>query len=131
MICVKARVAAPRQNDGGISKEEGVSHHEYKLALLKRLKELGVRLEGIEDALEEPHSKDWEEMAVEREGDEVLESLGVSGQAEIARIKAALARMAAGEYGFCVRCGEEITAERLDVVPEAPLCRNCATAASG
>lgn len=103
-----------------------MSHHHNKLALLKRLRELGGRLNDIESALVEPHSKDWEEMAVEREGDEVLEALGESGQAEIARIRAALDRMAAGEYGFCTKCGNEILEQRLEVVPEAAMCRNCA-----
>ncbi|MFZ7094060.1 TraR/DksA family transcriptional regulator [Primorskyibacter sp. 2E233] len=105
-----------------------MSHHKYKLALLRRLKELGGRLDEIGAALVEEHSKDWEDMAVEREGEEVLEALGESGQAEIARIKAALTRMADGEYGTCVRCGEEISEARLDVVPDAALCRNCAAA---
>lgn len=105
-----------------------MSHHAQKLVLLERLRALGVRLDGIEDALEAPHSKDWDEMAVEREGEEVLERLGESGQAEIARIKAALGRMAQGEYGFCTGCGGEISAERLAVVPEAPLCKDCAAA---
>jgi RNA polymerase-binding transcription factor DksA len=103
-----------------------MSHHVYKLALLNRLKELGVRLDGIEDALEEPHSRDWEEMAVEREGEEVLERLGESGQAEIARIRSALKRYAEGEFGYCVACGGEIASERLDIVPETPFCRTCA-----
>ncbi|MDJ0823553.1 MAG: TraR/DksA C4-type zinc finger protein [Paracoccaceae bacterium] len=107
-----------------------MSHHRQKLALLNRLKELGVRLEGIEEALEQPHSKDWEEMAVEREDEEVLERLGVEGQAEIARIRSALQRMAQGEYGFCLNCGEEISEARLDVLPETALCRNCAAEAS-
>ncbi|SNT17198.1 TraR/DksA family transcriptional regulator [Antarctobacter heliothermus] len=103
-----------------------MSHHAQKLVLLERLRALGVRLDGIEEALEAPHSKDWDEMAVEREGEEVLERLGESGKAEIARITAALGRMAQGEYGFCTRCGGEISAERLAVVPEAPLCKGCA-----
>ena len=103
-----------------------MSHHAQKLALLERLRALGMRLDGIEEALESPHSKDWDEMAVEREDEEVLERLGESGQAEIARIKAALQRMAHGEYGICTRCGGEISAERLAVVPEAPLCKRCA-----
>jgi RNA polymerase-binding transcription factor DksA len=103
-----------------------MSHHAHKLKLLTRLRELGGRLEEIEEALLAPHSKDWEEMAVEREDDEVLERLGTSSQAEIARIREALARMAEGEYGYCVRCGEEIAPARLDLVPEAPLCASCA-----
>ena len=107
-----------------------MSHHKYKLALLKRLKELGGRLNEIEAALVEEHTKDWEDLATEREGDEVLEALGESGQAEIARIQAALQRMAEGEYGVCVQCGEEISEARLDALPDAALCRNCAATAA-
>ena len=43
-----------------------------KQALLKRLSELDTRLHSIEAELDAPHSKDWEDMAVEREGEEVL-----------------------------------------------------------
>ncbi|WP_299354675.1 TraR/DksA C4-type zinc finger protein [uncultured Shimia sp.] len=99
-----------------------------KAALLKRLSELDTRLHAIEAELDEPHSKDWEESAVEREGDEVLEQLGQSGQDEILRIRAALQRIRDEEYGFCARCGEDISPERLDVLPDTPLCRNCAGA---
>ncbi len=98
----------------------------HKAALLKRLSELDKRLHDIEAELDAPHSKDWDEAAVEHEGDEVLEGLGTSGQTEIRRIQAALVRMREGEYGFCVKCGEEIAAARLDVVPDAPLCSTCA-----
>ena len=85
-----------------------------------------VRLHGIEDELDSHQSKDWEELAVEREEDEVLEGLGTSGQDEIAKIRAALERMEQGEFGFCVKCGDEILEERLDVVPHTPFCQKCA-----
>lgn len=94
--------------------------------LKERLAELESRLETIDHTLEAPHSKDWEEQAVEREGDEVLEDLGHAGEAEIAQIRAALSRIDAGEYGYCVTCGTEISTERLDVLPATPFCRNCA-----
>src|SRR6056297_443020 len=98
----------------------------YRDALLARLGELDSRLHRIEAELDEPHSKDWEESAVEREGEEVLEQLGVSGEAEIARIRAALQRIREGTYGDCVRCGEEISEERLKTLPDTPFCRTCA-----
>ncbi|WP_321363273.1 TraR/DksA C4-type zinc finger protein [uncultured Celeribacter sp.] len=94
--------------------------------LLDRKAELTDRLEEIDAELESHQSKDWEELATEREGDEVLESMGASGKAEIAMINAALERMDAGDYGFCAVCGEEISAERLDVLPYTPVCRECA-----
>jgi DnaK suppressor protein len=43
------------------------------------------------------------------------------------RIKAALARIAADEYGYCVECGEEIPAARLDIDPTTPRCVDCST----
>lgn len=94
--------------------------------LTRRLAALDSQLHGIEDELESHNNRDWEDLAVEREGDEVLESLGNKGQAEIRQIKSALARMDAGEYGFCVTCGEKISEDRLDVLPFTPFCRKCA-----
>jgi len=98
----------------------------YRKVLNKRLKELDARLREIEDELDSHQSKDWEELAVEREEDEVLEGLGTSGQDEIAKIKAAFARMEEGEFGSCVNCGEDISEERLEVLPHTPFCRTCA-----
>lgn len=95
--------------------------------LIDRLAALYARLQEIEDELDSPHSKDWEELATEREGDEVLERLGLSGQDEIARIRAALARMDAGDYGFCTQCGARISDARLDLLPSTPYCSRCAT----
>lgn len=99
-----------------------------KSRLLARLKELDLRLHAIEDELDRPVSADFEERAVEREGDEVSEGLGAAGLAEARLIREALARMRAGEYGVCLECGAEISAERLAAVPHAPLCRRCAGA---
>ncbi len=44
----------------------------------------------------------------------------------LARIKAALARIDEGEFGFCQDCGEDIPAARLDLDPSTPLCLSCA-----
>lgn len=92
-----------------------------------RLATLDARLHEIEEELDSHQSKDWEELATERESDEVLERLGVSGQQEIVRIRAALRRMDSGEYGSCVKCGNEISEARLDLLPWTPFCKTCAT----
>ncbi|MCA0043549.1 TraR/DksA family transcriptional regulator [Celeribacter litoreus] len=94
--------------------------------LLARKEELTVRLREIDAELDAHQSKDWEELATEREGDEVLEGMGASGKAEIAMINAALERISEGEYGFCAVCGEEISEKRLDVLPYTPVCKDCA-----
>lgn len=102
-----------------------------KTALLKRLGELDARLHDIESELDVLHSKDWEEAAVEREDDEVLEKLGQSSQDEILRIRAALQRIRDQEYGYCARCGDDISPERLNILPDTPLCRSCADQIAG
>lgn len=84
------------------------------------------RLNRIESELDTHEAKDFEEMATEREGDEVLEDLGHSAQLELRMIDAALKRIEAGEYGFCTRCGDEIGAERLELLPATPFCARCA-----
>lgn len=94
--------------------------------LQERLADLGQRLEVIEAELDSHDSRDWEELATERETDEVLEGMGVSGQQEMRAITAALARIDSGDYGYCVTCGAEIGDARLDVVPYTPFCRSCA-----
>lgn len=37
----------------------------------------------------------------------------------------ALARIDAGTYGRCIRCNTQISAARLDAIPETPYCRDC------
>ena len=82
------------------------------------------RMKEIDKELDSHYAKDWEEMATEREHDEVLEDLGNSASEELRMIEAALQRIAEGEYGYCVKCGERISEERLDVLPGTPFCRN-------
>lgn len=98
-----------------------------RAALEARLQELGARIQHIDEELDSHNSKDWEELATEREEDEVLEGMGLSAQAEIRMIKAAINRMEANEYGDCVDCGDEINHDRLDVLPYTPFCQVCAT----
>lgn len=43
-----------------------------------------------------------------------------------ARIKAALARIDEGEFGFCQECGEEIGRKRLELDPTLATCVSCA-----
>lgn len=51
---------------------------------------------------------------------------GRKREQELARIEAALQRIADGEYGYCVVCGEEIDERRLDLDPSLPSCIECA-----
>ncbi len=97
----------------------------FEKLLIARKQELLDRLHGIEQDLDEPMNKDVEDRATEREGDEVLESMGNVGLEELAAIDAALARIKVGTFGDCVACGEPISDARLETVPTATLCRDC------
>lgn len=103
---------------------KAVGHYEARLR--RRLDELTNRLSGVEAELDQPQDADFEERASERESDEVLEGLGHAGLAEMRMIQAALERVADGTFGTCVACGEPISEERLEAVPHAARCRNCA-----
>lgn len=98
----------------------------YRQLLEQRLAALDQRLHHIEDDLDQPHSRDWDDQAIEREGDEMLESMGSQGLVEVAQIKAALARMDAGTFGLCQGCDEPISEARLAVLPHTPWCKDCA-----
>jgi RNA polymerase-binding transcription factor DksA len=103
-----------------------MSHERFADALKERKAYLERSLDKIEATLDEPPSKDFEERASEREGDEVMETLGTAELAELRQINAALGRLEAGTYGICTSCGDEISDERLEVLPHTPMCRNCA-----
>ena len=98
----------------------------YKTRLLTRLGELDTRLHNIEHELDEPRAADFSERATESEGDEVLEHLGTAGLAEAEAIRHALKRIDSGTFGVCAKCEEDISEERLELIPYAALCRNCA-----
>lgn len=100
---------------------------ERETQLRARMAELDTHMHVIEDALDEIPNPDVEERAVERESDEVLEGLGNAELLEFRTIEAALTRVAEGEYGICVDCGDKITEERLDVLPATPKCQKCAS----
>ena len=82
----------------------------------------------MESDLRKPQNPDWEERATETEGDEVLETLDSSTLEEVKQIEAALKRVDAGTYGVCLRCGQSVGDERLEAVPHAATCINCASA---
>lgn len=46
---------------------------------------------------------------------------------ELAEIEAALRRIDAGDYGYCISCDEEIAEKRLDNSPAVSLCIACAS----
>ena len=101
----------------------------YQRILKARKAELKNRLSRIEQDFTTPRNPDDDDRAVERNTDEVLEELGEAGDKELVAIDAALARIDAGTFGICAKCGQPIAERRLGTVPHTPLCQACAAEA--
>jgi DnaK suppressor protein len=54
-----------------------------------------------------------------------LDSLNGAEQQQLVEVDQALGRIVRGEYGTCERCGEDIDARRLEVVPWTRRCFPC------
>lgn len=101
---------------------------EIRACLVARLAELSARTERIEVDLRQPLDDDFAQQAIDREDDEALDALERAALAEIELTEKALLRLEAGTYGTCTTCGGEIARKRLEVLPAAADCIDCADA---
>jgi DnaK suppressor protein len=91
------------------------------------LSELQARHQRLHEHLaSEPRSADASEQAVERENDEVVESLVLATETNLSQIEKAIARIDSGSYGVCTHCGVAIEQRRLQALPQATECVDCA-----
>jgi len=60
---------------------------------------------------------------------EVTAALRLAARSALAEIDAALARLRDGTYGRCVRCGQSVLVQRLEILPATALCMPCQQAA--
>lgn len=74
----------------------------------------------------EPLSADAPDRAIQRENDEVIDSIALASEKELREVTEALQRLDTGRYGLCRSCGNAIDSVRLAAVPYAEECRNCA-----
>src|SRR5687768_11866488 len=105
----------------------------------KKLKEIRARLSRERDELSKSINRRRTAAegitieSTEDEGDlasishdrELLYNLHESDYTRLRFIEVALKSMARGQYGECVRCGEDINEKRLDAVPWAIMCIKC------
>lgn len=95
-------------------------------ALEQLLAEYSQRAAAIRRDLAQAHAADFAEQAVERQNDEVLNALLAEAEAGMRLVGLARLRLAEGRYGLCQRCGEAISPARLQALPAAEYCLNCA-----
>ncbi|NNL66166.1 MAG: TraR/DksA family transcriptional regulator [Myxococcales bacterium] len=134
MLTRTDRAGAGRATRGGGFDISG-NADDWKAALGERLRardrvlseRLG-RVEADRRKTDGPVDPDFEEQAVERENDEVLDALGEAERSELTSIRRALERLDAGDFGVCDACGEDVEPGRLEALPEAAYCLACAEA---
>jgi len=98
----------------------------------KRLEHLRLELiheiRGTNEAsrdMEQGDVPDIGDMSVRTYDRDVLYNLSEVQRQRMRDIDAALERIEQGEYGICLRCGEEIAPKRLDVRPFSRYCIDC------
>ncbi len=105
-------------------------HKDIQTKLITMRDELTQRLSQIEHDrrhVDGPLDADSGERAVEMENDDVLDALDASIINELKAVNKAIARIESGNYGTCSGCGEDIAPQRLEAIPFADLCVNCAS----
>jgi DnaK suppressor protein len=101
---------------------------ELREQLAAKLETLVRRSGGIETQLRDPGDQDWEENAIRKENDEALVAIGDATDEEIREIRTALKSIDNGSYGTCTQCHKAIPKDRLEALPWATSCINCAAA---
>lgn len=98
-----------------------------KQTLLALQTELKQKIDKIDkDLHNRKTSAKFDEQVVDRQNDDVLLNLKNQAQYELQQIERALLKIDNQEYGACEKCHEPISPERLDAIPYAALCKNCA-----
>lgn len=94
--------------------------------ILRTTRRADAEIDALRSADRDP---EYEEGAQLEHEQYTLARLGEAQRREVAQIDAAIARIDAGEYGMCVECGQEIDPRRLQALPYATLCTECAARA--
>ncbi len=112
----------------------------------KQIEELKTKLEESRDSLQETLEtfakknddleEDWKtkfpdfQGGLEESADEVEEyssllSVEHALELKLKRVNEALEKIDKGDFGKCEKCGEDISHERLSIIPETKVCKRC------
>ena len=97
-----------------------------KAKLLAKQRELANRLKTTQATEGHEVEEGLDSNAQLWEVSEVRDGLDDGAAQELNQVNDALARLDAGEYGNCKSCGNPIGEERLEAMPFATLCIDCA-----
>lgn len=105
-----------------------MDNNNIKKALKQKLLEQQAILKSATDDAEtirRPHCRDIWEIAEETERAVIIDNTLQQTQRNINFIEDALVKIDKNEYGFCERCGDDISPERLSIAPEVAFCTSC------
>jgi DnaK suppressor protein len=108
-----------------MSKEEILSLRNMLIERRSSILERVRRLAAAWQELEEP-AIELEEEAQKAIISKPYDKLDENGKIEIEQIDLALIKMSLGDYGVCESCGDDIVPRRLQAIPWARLCVECA-----
>jgi RNA polymerase-binding transcription factor len=100
----------------------------YKQKLLDKQLDLTAGIARLEQEIRQFENVEVEDYGDRAENTYTKESLFQqvdSDRALLTLVADALRRMAEGQFGKCVECGDEVEAKRLDAVPWARYCIHC------
>lgn len=101
--------------------------------LLERREEIFRFRKGLNESwaeLQEPEIE-YEETSAKEKISQGIDRLDEQDRQEIESVDSALRKIEEGEYGVCESCGRDISLKRLDAVPWARLCIQCAREREG
>lgn len=99
---------------------------EQRATILSALESQTSDLKNLVKPIESGDEVDIASDAVDRT---LLDSLSAQDANRLKQIDNALERIRNGKYGICLGCGKEIPQARLEAIPYAFMCVNCASAA--
>ena len=101
---------------------------QYEAKLTEQRNSLLGMVERTEDYGREADrdvSQDPDDKASNSYTKELLFSQSTNERNTLKLIEEALDRIAEGEFGECINCGDDISVKRLDAIPWAPYCIKC------
>ena len=98
---------------------------EQKKTLLDSLADQSEDMKNLVKTVESGDEADVAADVIDRQ---LLTSIGTQDAIRLQQIENALDRINQDKYGRCIKCGKEIPAERLEVLPYALMCIQCASA---
>ena len=98
---------------------------EQKKTLLDSLADQSEDMNNLVKTVESGDEADVAADVIDRQ---LLTSIGTQDAIRLQQIENALDRINQDKYGRCIKCGKEIPEERLEVLPYALMCIQCASA---